>query len=434
MSGFAVQKPSFDIDETNHFQEQMDNFRKRREEILNRIINQRPEEDDEITLIASETTIFHDEIKLEKCKDFFIFSLARLRQMGFVKEITEITLFFAMLIGLLKIASKGIDVSTDIFNLIVGILPFIKNNAMFITFITSGIVTLFSFFGYSVVDLKQKLYDLFRGDRTEVNENEIKESIKKILNNNILFIMTENVDISKMLIKYQAYIITCLEYLQSIGCPNFDFKTIFIDFITNSKYVLQDVLQDVCTNIIETGKNMIENNANYLAAFDDNDSVVSDYKSIRPESSGSSTGSTGSTGSESSESSQETIANVVNTLLELKETELTEKTLNENLITLNDSFIISSSKDDNSTISTRKSQESQKLSLSQSSHDNNDDDDAYDRQERERDRKSKLVSSIIMPGGSKRKSKTSKKTSKQTKRTKKTSKRAKKSTKKSKKH
>ena len=168
----------YSIDETNRFQDQMEKFRGRRQDILNRIINQRPEEDDEIILIASETTIFRDEIKLEKCKDFFIFSLAKLRQMGFVKQSTEITLFFAMLIGLLKIASTGIDVSTDIFNLIVGIMPFIQNNTRFIIFVTSGIITLFSFFGYSIVNLKETLYSVFRGDPKD--DDAIKESIKAL--------------------------------------------------------------------------------------------------------------------------------------------------------------------------------------------------------------------------------------------------------------
>jgi hypothetical protein len=415
----------YSIDETNHVQEQMKAFRVRREAILNRIINERPEENGEITLIASETIIFRDEIKLEKCKDFFIFSLARLRQIGFIKESTEITLFFAMLIGLLKIASTGIDVSTDIFNLIVGILPFIQSNARFIIFVTSGIITLFSFFGYSIVNLKETLYSVFRGDPRD--DDAIKESIKAILGKNFLLTMTENVDISQMLIKYQAYIITCLEYLQSIGCPNFDFKTIFIDFITKSVKNSEYVLQDVCTNIIETGKNIIEtgknmikNNANYLAAFDnDNDSVVSDYKTILSESLKSSESSQSSkklkisASSQTSQSSQnsqksasdKTIDNVEKLLtnsnqsemIDEEKVEMTDDQKVEKLIAVNDNLIVVNSNKEHSQMSDITVDNDEEL------------------------------------GGSKRKSKTSKKSSKRTKHAKKTTKRTKKSTKRAKK-
>ena len=453
MSGFSNKDDDNinDIDTTDLYAKEREDYKNKRDKILKRIKDRKDEDLDnvnddvfkEITFIASDTTIFRDEIKLETYKDYFIFFLARLRQDGILKNSTEITLFFSMLIGLLKIASTGKDVSIDIFNLIVGIIPFLQKNAIVITFTTSGIITLFSFFGYSLVNLKETLYSVFRGDPRD--DDAIKESIKAILGKNFLLTMTEDVNISQMLIKYQAYIITCLEYLQSIEHPEFDFKAIFRNFITSSAFLLEDLYQftkRLPKNIKELHDKMIENSI-YLAAFDDNNSVVSDYKSIRSASSGS---STGSTGSESSESSQKTITSVVNKLLELKETKLTEETL----ITVNDSFIISSFEEDNSTISTKKSIESQIESPFGSQNMSSADDEAEEQrrlaaeaeaEEQRRlaaqgtifDSKKRKAEDEAVKGGSKRKSKTSKKSSKRTKRAKKSTKRAKKSTKRSKK-
>jgi hypothetical protein len=407
MSGFAVQEPLFDIDETINENAERYIIKKSRIEELIKNGTTVPIDLNNI-MIASHNTILSSGKNLTLVTKLWIYAIAELGKHSDL--LAQGLLDIVLLAGTWSIGKKTAKVSILLIKKITEFLVRTDIKVLLITaggitkygFLVSSLVTSLLFWsGYSVSDIRNYIDLYLKGavDENTLNVILLNETPSAI----------DNVSVPQSL----AHLNTCLMYLKNVYVRNINLTNFANSIVENAENIFA-ITKSTMESTVESTVilfNDLKTSSKVLLSINDDD----DYDDISISSKGSK-GSKGSKRSQSksysSDDSQVSEATIESTATDLT-SQITaganKESLLDNLIEVNDNVNL----EDDSKKLKNEGMPSQNSLITNDSQ-TNDSHPEY------------------MIGGSK-KSKTSKKSSKRTKHTKKTSKRSKKNTKRAKK-